>query len=253
MEASGALSSIPNYDPKVAAAGNKSADATNGDKQQIDFLKMLSAQLEYQDPMEPMQNTEFTAQMAQFSALSEQKKSNTLLEQLINSKSSDQVNQAVSYIGKRVFVSGDGFDVQDGTGGVRFELPKDASASIRVFDPGGHLVKEVPSRSFSKGENTVDVNDPRFGLPLPDGQYKFAVQVEGDSSVQATLLQSGVVTGVTRQGTGILLDLDGHTVPVDDVRRVEQVGSRSEQIMPGVSQTTPQVEQTPASVLTTGS
>ncbi|MBF0177435.1 MAG: flagellar hook assembly protein FlgD [Magnetococcales bacterium] len=223
MDATGALSSIPQYDPKSTAGGG--ADVTNGDKQQIDFLKMLSAQLEYQDPMEPMQNTEFTAQMAQFTALGEQKKSNTLLQQLIDSKSPDQISQAVAYIGKQVAVSGNGVDVSGGAGSVQFQMPSSASAHLRVFDESGKLVKEIPSKTYSSGDNKVDINDAKFGGKLPDGHYTYAVQMDDNQSIQATTLQTGVVTGVSRQSGDIVLDLNGRVFPLNSVLRIDQPDS----------------------------
>ncbi|MBF0425633.1 MAG: hypothetical protein HQL66_07420 [Magnetococcales bacterium] len=202
-----------------STSGTNTASAAS---QQTNFLKLLSAQLQYQDPLQPEQNTDFSAQMAQFSALSEQQTTNSLLQQLISAKSTDQLGQAVSYIGKQVSVTGNGASVQGGAGSVQFKLPQSATAQVSVFDTTGRVVKQIPAQAYDSGDNTVNLNDPKFGAKLPDGQYTYAVQVNGNASVQATLMQTGVVTGVSQQGSGIVLDLNGQSVPVGNVVRIQQ-------------------------------
>ncbi|MBF0623809.1 MAG: hypothetical protein HQL82_03275 [Magnetococcales bacterium] len=220
MSITGAVSSIPLYDAGATKIKENSADA---EQLQIDFLKMLTAQLEFQDPLEPLENTEFTQQMAQFSSLGEQQRSNELLQKLITSQGTDQVNQAVSFIGKQVYVEGDGAVISGGSGVARFELSSDATATIRIKNADGRTVREIPAQAYGNGENTVDFNNAKYGAPLPDGAYTFDVVVEnGDASLKITTLESGKVTGVSRTDEGVMLDLNGRLVPVDQVRRVEQ-------------------------------
>lgn len=84
------------------STANSTNNTTNKDKGSLgkdDFLKLLVTQLRYQDPMNPMDNTEFVAQMAQFSSLEQMQNMNTTMAKY----------QATSLIGKNiVWSSGDG-------------------------------------------------------------------------------------------------------------------------------------------------
>ena len=127
MEVTGSFGTIPLADKKANVFGDT---AVSADKLQLDFLKLLVAQLQHQDPLEPTTNTEFTSQMAQFSSLDAQNRSNTLLEQLLTSQGTSQINQAVAFIGKQVVVSGNKTAMQDGAATVRFQMPEAGMANV---------------------------------------------------------------------------------------------------------------------------
>ena len=95
------LNNLPVYQadekPESAKTGEKSVDDL-----QTDFLSMLTTQLQNQDPLSPMENQDFTNQMAQFTSLEQQQSSISLLEQILESQTTSQMNDAVSYIGRNV-------------------------------------------------------------------------------------------------------------------------------------------------------
>lgn len=219
MEVTSTFSSVPQVDTEVGKFVDNTADA---DKLRLDFLKLLTAQLQYQDPLEPVENTEFTSQMAQFTGLGEQQRSNELLEKLLNVQSVSQMNQAVSYIGKQVIVSGDQTTAKEGEALVRFDMPESGVAAINLYDSSGQLVKTLSAQAFEAGEQRKIIRDPE----LLDGSYRFSVQVGvGDEQVAAATQQSGLVTGVVNGDSGVTLDLDGRRVSLSDVLRVEQTNS----------------------------
>lgn len=83
---------------------NSAGVASNSAISQEDFIKLFLAQLNYQDPMEPLNNREFLAQLAQFSSLEQSRLSNESLTNLLLMNSS---NQALSLMGKSVDVDTD--------------------------------------------------------------------------------------------------------------------------------------------------
>ncbi|MBF0449064.1 MAG: hypothetical protein HQL67_12780 [Magnetococcales bacterium] len=216
MEVNGNYGSIQN----VTEASKFKDTSEDAEQLRIDFLKMLTAQLEYQDPMDPVENTEFTAQMAQFSSLGEQQKSNELLQQLVGSQSANQLNQVVSYIGNQVVFSGENTTASNGQAAVRFNLQEPSAVEIKLYDDKGQFVTST-SQSFDKGDQSYQFVDPE----LADGQYSFAVFVKGeDGSLTATkTYESGLVTGVVNGDSGAELEVNGHTVSLADIRRVEQL------------------------------
>ncbi|WP_085447003.1 flagellar hook assembly protein FlgD [Magnetofaba australis] len=220
MTTTGYVSNVPTVDPNATkyADTEKSAEDL-----QMDFVKMLTAQLENQDPLEPMDNQDFTAQMAQFSSLSEAQKTTSLLEQLVASQGTSQINEAVSYIGRQAVVEGNAMEVINGDATVRFDLSAPATVQLKLFDENGYEAKEVQVSIDKIGEQAIDLNDPAYGLTTLDGSYTFsAVVTDSASGASITPLMAGLVTGVVNAGEkGAMLDLNGRQVSLADVRRVE--------------------------------
>ncbi|MBF0123818.1 MAG: hypothetical protein HQL60_00620 [Magnetococcales bacterium] len=217
----GSISSIPLYDPNAA---NSASSSNSADSLRNDFLRMLTAQLQYQDPLEPVQNSEFTNQLAQMNSLQEQQHIGEVLEKLLAIQTGGgagalgQINQAVSYIGRQVVVPGRQMLAINGQGTINFNLSDDASAHLTIFDSRGGVVKEIESQSYRAGDNQVAV-------ALPDGLYSFSVTPDGasvDNPVTITHLESGIVTGVSKDSKNqVVLAMNGHNVALDQILRVE--------------------------------
>lgn len=221
MEVTGSFGTIP----VVEEQGNSRNTSTSADELQLDFLELLVAQLQYQDPLEPTKNTEFTSQMAQFSSLDAQQKSNSLLQELINSQGGNQMNQAVAYIGKQVVVSGNKTVMKEGAATVRFQTPSAGMVDISLYNPYGELVKNVGPTFFPEGEGRAVIDGvDRKGSALPDGNYTFSVRLreENGDHLALSTLEAGEVTGVLKDDAGVTLDLSGRLVALDSVRRIEQ-------------------------------
>lgn len=222
MEVTNAYGTIPAVEQE---SNTTSSGTVAAEELKLDFLKLLTAQLQYQDPLEPATNTEFTSQMAQFSSLDAQQQSNSLLQQLLESQGTNQMNQAVSYIGKQVVVTGNKTEIQNGEATVRFRMPSAGVANIQLYNQYGELAKTVDSRYFPEGEGSAVISGPGLDdSTLSDGLYTFSIQMTDDSGEQAavTTLEAGDVTGVINEGGEVMLDLNGRLVPVGSVRRIEQ-------------------------------
>ncbi|MBF0214529.1 MAG: hypothetical protein HQM00_13375 [Magnetococcales bacterium] len=217
MSTTSAYGNIPVVNNTTTQYAQNSQDA---DQLRLDFLKLLTAQLEYQDPLDPVENTEFTSQMAQFTGLGEQQKSNELLEQLVKAQTLGQMNQAVSYIGKTAVVEGNDMTVAAGVGTVRFEMPAKGTATINLLDENGQVVKTLSAENLEKGTQNYTIRD----TSVPNGDYTFSVtttDTAGDT-VAVTTLESGVVTAVINDSSGVILEMNGRRVNLADVRQVEQ-------------------------------
>ncbi len=215
---SGLLSSIPVYNPNATTTTTKKQDAN---ALSMDCLKMLTAQLQYQEPMEPMQNSEFTGQLAAMSSLSQQEQSNKLLQQLLSAQTVGQVNQAVGYIGRGVVVAGNNMTVNNGSGKLQFNLSNSTAVKIRIMDQSGQMVKEIDPSNYAAGDNTLQITD------LPNGKYLFSVIPNSmTDTTTVTPLEYGVVTSVSKDSNNnVTLSLNNHDVLLENVRRVEQVSS----------------------------
>jgi flagellar basal-body rod modification protein FlgD len=218
MEINGSYSNVPT----VSADSIYEDTSKDADQLRMDFLKMLTAQLEYQDPMDPVENTEFTAQMAQFSSLGEQQKGNELLQELISAQSTNQLNQVVAYIGNQVVYEGDKTTASEGKATARFKMSEAGVADINLYDNNGKFVTST-TQSFSKGDQSFEFDDDI----LADGDYSFSVAVRGGDggSIVAKTYEAGKVSGVVNGDSGVQLEVNGRTLSLADVYRVEQLAS----------------------------
>jgi flagellar basal-body rod modification protein FlgD len=192
-----------------------------------DFLKLLVTQLQYQDPLNPAESTEFTAQLAQFSSLEQLTNVNKNLEYLQLYQASINNAQAVDFIGKTITASGNTISVSEGVSeNITFELPEDAaSVTISIYDASGALAGTIETGDLSEGTQSISWNgeDPE-GNKVPDGDYTFelaAVDSEGNE-VEVSTFTFMTVTGVTfEDGTTYLLAGD-RKIAIGDVIAVHE-------------------------------
>ena len=182
-----------------------SSTKTDGILGKDDFLKLLVAQMKAQDPLDPMGATEFSSQLAQFSALEQMQNVNTNIQNLIQVQESINNNMAINLIGKSITAPGNDLTISNGVSGsgtvtISYELGKNTeSAIIDIFDSGNNLVASIVNGAETAGTNnyTWDGKDLN-GKILPDGNYTFkvsAVDASGSHVVTRTL-QKNKVTGV---------------------------------------------------------
>lgn len=167
-----------------------------------DFLKLLMAQIQFQDPMSPMADHEFVAQLATFSGLEQQMLANDRLGELQLAQLSTGNAQLAGFIGENVVARGDTMTL--GSGPVPpLSVQLDGAAAnvtITVRDKAGSIVSTVDAGSRPAGSH--DISWPGTGLdgqPLPAGDYTISVEAtdaQGEP-VTASPLVSGVITGVS--------------------------------------------------------
>lgn len=202
-----------------AATGNQNTPAVKGKSQlgKDDFLKLMMAQMKYQDPMNPMDGTAFSAQLAQFSSLEQLTNINTSLTQSINANLmlAESVNNTMSatLIGKEVKLNSTTIQKsgQDAAN-IGYTLSGDAvSVKISIYNESGMLVKTIEDASTDKGDNKLswDFTDNQ-GNNLPDGNYTFSVEAEGANGnlMDVTHFLYGQIAGVkfTTEGTKLLVN-----------------------------------------------
>ena len=135
-------------DANTSVTNNALAETTKKSNSTIDmngFLTLLTKQMQYQDPFEPMDNSQMVAQMAQFSSLSSQAESNALLTNISESVSGVRLSDAAGWIGKSMLVESN-IATPDRTGAYAGELALGTGASnvsIDLVDAKGAVVKTL--------------------------------------------------------------------------------------------------------------
>ncbi|HKJ82038.1 MAG TPA: flagellar hook capping FlgD N-terminal domain-containing protein [Ignavibacteriaceae bacterium] len=204
----------------TAASTTNTASATtqaNDTLGKNDFMTLLIAQMKNQDPLNPMDGTQFASQLAQFSSLQELQNLNDSMTQSISANYSlaQSINNTMSatLIGKDVKVSGNDI-TYNGQNSIQlgYNLQSDASsASINIYDSNGTLIKTLDNLPTGSGDNTTawDFTD-NSGNKVPAGNYTFEVDAKTSTGADMApdIFKYGTITGVeyTSSGTKLLVD-----------------------------------------------
>jgi flagellar basal-body rod modification protein FlgD len=219
-------SPISATDPAAGlGTGSANIPANGGDLAgalgKTEFLNLLMAQMQHQDPLEPLKDHEFVAQLATFSGLEQQMLSNDRLLELQLAQISTGNAQLAGFIGQSVVAKGDSLTIGDGTPppvGVQLE-GKAETVDVTITDSTGKVVSTFQAGPLEQGHHDLtwsgkDAN----GVALPPGEYTVQVTAkdEDGNAIAASPLLSGVVTGVTfENGYAELLVGEHHITPGD--------------------------------------
>ncbi len=188
-----------------------------------DFLTMLVAQLEHQDPLNPMESEDFTTQLTQFSQLEAQFNSNKILSGIEKLLSMQKGNTAESYLNKYVTASVDTIDVTDGkaTGGF-YTIKENADISVVIYDEKGKEIRTLAEGQKAAGSYPLKWDGlDKEGNAVPDGTYKFGVKAltsSGYSKVDTVV--RGKVESVLHNGNKKYIVVKGVPVSPDSVVEV---------------------------------
>jgi len=179
------------------------------------FLKLLSHQLANQDPMKPMDQKRFAADLAQFSQLEQLSNVNNKLENLGKNAPQESKFYGASFLGKEVMTSGTSIEHKgDGASkNLPFYLDKSANAvMIRVFDSKNQMVAQIEKESMGQGAQAVTWDGVNLdGTPATKDTYRFEVRA-WDSKMDEFKGETkavGVVTGVNFENGETVLTIDG--------------------------------------------
>lgn len=209
-----------------ASASTGSSRALQGLTDNFDnFLKLLTKQLQHQDPLSPLDTNEFTQQLVQFTGVEQAIATNTKLDKLIALQATSQASTAISYLGTTIDAETSHISLIDGESSFEYALAENATrTSILIFDARGKLVRtETGETAAGKHTFTWDGED-NDGSDLPDGVYKVeiaAVAADGKPIETATGI-SGRVSGVQIINGSIVLSVGDLQVPFEQVYAVRE-------------------------------
>lgn len=216
------------------AVSNQQAKKSGSVVGKDDFLKLLVTQLQNQDPLNPMDSTEFTAQLAQFTSLEQMTNMNESLKSLLLYQASINNSQAVNFIGNDVVGKGNTVSVvaQGSPSSINFSLAKEAaSVSVSIYDSGGRLIRVLEPGPMGSGDQTIvwDAKD-QGGNAVSPGSYTYKVTAKdrAGEEVEVTSLTTGRVTGVTFQDGVSYLELGSIKIPIGDVSSVKAAPDKEE-------------------------
>jgi flagellar basal-body rod modification protein FlgD len=206
------------------AAKTKSKDTLGKDE----FLKLLTAQLQQQDPTQPMDNTEFVAQLAQFSSLEQMSNVNDTLTKMLTAQTTSLQTGSAELVGKTAMLSGDEITLEPGDTSAKIGINLDkaaAGATVDILAADGTTVIELEQGAMSAGANTItwDGKDAN-GDAVAAGQYTARVAAVGTDGQSVTFTQtsSARITGMTfKDGTPTYI-AGGKTLQLSDISEVDE-------------------------------
>jgi len=194
------------YTTADQAAAPKEKGKTLG---QNDFLTLLVAQMQNQDPLNPTDSTEWTSQLAQYSQLEQSMNLNTTMDKLVDGQKSSERLSALSLIGKQAVVEGSTFELGDGPVEIGYRVDGTASdIKLHIEDSNGRRVSTLyPSDQTSGNHFLTWQGKDQFGAQLPAGEYTIVVEAQSTEggTVGISPLVRTDVTGVDLGESGAVL------------------------------------------------
>ncbi len=192
---------------------------------QADFLKLMTTQLQSQDPFKPMDSAQFLGQIAQFSTVSGIQSLNTGFASLSDSLTANQALQGASLVGRSVQVPGNAL-VLGASGAVTASatLPSSGSVTATVHDAAGSIVRRLDLGTQSSGSLDIGWDGiTQDGTRAAAGNYSIRAELTAaDGTTEALSTQIiAPVTAVRLGAQGLQLELAGEgSVPLSSVTQI---------------------------------
>jgi len=179
---------------------------------QARFYKLLVAQMQNQDPTNPMDNSQMTSQIAQMNTVSGINQLNTTVQSLASTLQGSQAMQSANLLGRSVLVPGTSLQLSQGQANFGANLSQAVdTANVTINDSTGKTVRTLALGAQPAGiQNFAWDGTTDTGQTAPDGAYTFALlATQSAQPVTATTLSSGLVQSVSMATTGLKLNLSG--------------------------------------------
>lgn len=180
------------------------------DETQDRFLKLLVTQMQNQDPLNPLDNSEVTSQLAQINTVTGINNLNETLKLLVSDFDAANSLEAASMIGRNVLVPGAAIELQDKVAVAGVDLPQAVDeVTITIKDSAGIAIRNIDLGPQEEGvipftwDGATD-----SGTSAVNGNYSFTVSAkQGDADVKVTALAFGSVESVSPDENGTILDI----------------------------------------------
>ncbi|BCO28908.1 basal-body rod modification protein FlgD [Rhodoferax lithotrophicus] len=188
-----------------ASSTNSAADMNAA---QDRFLKLLVAQLNNQDPMNPVDNAQMTSQMAQINTVTGIQQVNDTLKSMAEQFTAMQVLQGSSMVGHDVLIEGNTLAINNNAASAAFDLAGRAeSVKVDVLSPSGQVVDTFNLGALDAGRQafTWDASSYNFS-----GSPSFKVTATlGGKAIESTAMVRATVSSVSGDATGMKVQLKG--------------------------------------------
>ena len=200
----------------------------NSELGKSDFMTLFITQLQYQDPMKPMDSAEMASQLAQFSNMEATTKMSDNMEKLLEYQTSQNNLQLLTLLGTDVQVSGNKIGVLEGTATTTEFIVTDRAETcvVEIFDAADNLIWKQDKGALGAGTYELNWDGKNLlGEVMEDGAYSYVVKANDDlgQEVDVEYLSTGTVTGINFDTGVAVLTMDGYiNTGVDQVVNVSR-------------------------------
>jgi len=196
-----------------------------------DFLKLLVEQMRHQNPLEPMSNTEYAAQLAQYSSLEQLQQLNKSAESQIILGQSLNNSFMTSIIGKEIKSFGNGVEFSGDDVDLHYNLSRAATdVQVEIFDESGLLVRTLDGNGGATGEQSISWDGKNdSGEVVDEGNYHFEISATDVSglSVSVQTYNVGIAEGISYNQGSPYLNVNGQFVNLGDIISISMADSGS--------------------------
>jgi flagellar basal-body rod modification protein FlgD len=225
-----ALSSLTGAATSSGSSNSSSSSSTTSPTQQIagnfdTFLQLLTTQLQNQDPLDPMDTTQFTQQLVEFASVEQQIDMNTNMQTLISDQQTTQATSALQLVGSTVTLSGSAATLSNATGSPAtwsLTTTSPATANITITSSAG-TTAYTGTMALNAGTQSYSWNGQgNNGQTWPDGTYTIAINATGANgqTVSVSTQTQGTVSGVNLSQNPITLVISGQNVPISSITSI---------------------------------
>src|SRR3954447_11974706 len=186
------------------------------------FLTLLTTQLKNQNPLDPLDTNQFTAQLVQFAQVEQQLKSNTQLGTLVSLQQTAQNTAALEFVGQTVDVDGTTTALANGKATWQMSVPKPVTATVTIKSATGVQIYSGTHPLNTGPQPFVWDGKDSSGLQWPDGNYTISVTAQ-DAGGQPVAIPTGieaVVDSADLSQTPPVLSIAGQDYTLDKIKRV---------------------------------
>lgn len=195
------------------------------------FLLLLITELKNQNPLDPMDNKEFIAQLTQFSTLEQITNMTKSIQDFLSLQEGALQAQAASLIGKYAAVQTNQIAVKDGTAeSIVFDLDIAAPVVVRIYDSNGNLIREATSSTLDAGTHAYvwDARDSS-GLQVKDGVYTYVVSKINSDGTETEIggIEGGKIESVKFRNNQIYVYIGGREYPLASIVEITEEGDNT--------------------------
>jgi flagellar basal-body rod modification protein FlgD len=209
-----------NTSQTTSTSASTNTSASDANVSQDRFLKLLVAQLNNQDPMNPMDNAQMTSQMAQINTVTGIQQVNETLKSMATQFASLQVMQGSTMVGRDVLIEGNTLSPSAGVAGGAIDLAGKAdSVKVDILSPGGQILESFNLGTVAAGRQSFDWDASNY---TGSGNPSFRVSATlGGQPIATTSLARDKVLSVGSENGAMNIQLAGRSsVPYDSIKAI---------------------------------
>lgn len=214
----------PNYMFQSTFSANRDRTA----RKELDkdaFLQILTTQLKYQDPTNPIDDREMITQLSQLSSTEQIMNMSKAFQGMIESQMNFHRIQTASLVGKMVVVEDNKLSLSEGkANNIIYSLETNSPVIVEIYNKNGQMIKqhELGAKEAGVHGYTWDGRDGA-GISVPDGEYEYKIfNIVGGEKKQINGLEGGKVEAVQFSGNDFFVIVNGKKYSIDTIAEISE-------------------------------